>query len=364
MIDMVGIGFESFTDYLLSLSSLHAMNLSTDFAPEPYLPWLRTDPAMQQPAAFISAEVLTLPEYRPMSRHYPAGTQVAAKRIFCPEDLTEGVYWLQRFWPAGSLGRNTEAQTRCEFGRFAGITPTVNERAQARRMKSGTVHFELSADVDCANFRSDYFFREDGTQTVYMDFNDPNFKLWRFTHYVSLPAPALATLSDVATGYSPEQTRWLREEQAIWQDLGAEFTAQVLGGFPLPELRAVLTYQQHDDFNCVLNTLPRLMPSQAKKRRAGSVVALGWRSTNWVGRPVTLTEYFKVEDAALLLDQLQSIADLHRAEARVHESRAAGQVAAAAIRAAREATRPAPVPAAPAQALSFAPAAGLTALAA
>ncbi|MDO7851377.1 hypothetical protein [Hymenobacter convexus] len=339
------------------------MNPLTDFAPEPYLPWLRTDPAMQHPTGFISTEVLTLSAYVPMSRHFPAGTQVAAKRVFCPEDLTEGVYWFQRFHPADGLCFKQE-HTECAFGRFAGLMPTSNERAQARRLKQGYAHLELSADVDCTDSKRAYFLREDGTQTVHMDFNDPNFKLWRFTHYVSLPAPALATLGDAATGYSPEQTRWLREEQAIWQDLGAEFTAQVLGGFPLPELRAVLTYQQHDDFNCVLNTLPRLMPSQAKKRRAGSVVALGWRSTNWLGQPVTLTEYLKVEDAALLLDQLQSITDLHRAEARVQESRAAGQAAATAIRAARDAARAVQVPPTSAQALSFAPSAGLSALAA
>ena len=342
------------------------MNSSTDFAPEPQLPWLRTDPAMQEPAAFVSTEVLTLPAYAPMARHYPAGTQVAAKRIFCPDDLTEGVYWLQRFWPAGSLGTNSPAQSRCEFGRFAGLMPTSNPRTQARRLKQGVAHFELSADVDCATSKRHYFLREDGTQTVHIDFNDPNYKLWRFTHYVSVPAVALAILGlgAEATGYTPDQQRWLQEEQALWQDVGAEFTAQVLGGFPMPELRAVLTHQQHDDFNCVFNALPRLQPSQAKKRRAGSVVAIGWRSTNYLGQPVTLTEYVKAEDATLLLDQLQSITDLHRAEARVHESRAAGQAAAAAIRTAREAVRVAQTPAVPAQALSFAPAAGLTALAA
>jgi hypothetical protein len=34
------------------------MNSPTDFAPEPYLPWLRTDPAMQQPAAMRTHHTL------------------------------------------------------------------------------------------------------------------------------------------------------------------------------------------------------------------------------------------------------------------------------------------------------------------
>ncbi|WP_460503707.1 hypothetical protein, partial [Hymenobacter agri] len=294
------------------------MNSSTDFAPEPYLPWLRTDPAMQQPAAFVSTEVFTLPAYEPMARHYPAGTQVAAKRIFHPDDLEEGVYWLQRYWPEGTNGTASNAATRCEFGRFAGLTEGLSPRAQARRRHRGIVHFELSADVACATACRDYFFREDGTKTVHVDFNDQHFKLWRLTHYVSLPAAALGTLglSTERTGYTPDQKRWLQEEQAIREDVGSEFTAQVLGGLPLPELRAVLTYQQCDDFNCIWNTLPRLQPSQARKRRPGTVVAIGWRSTNYLGQPVTLTEYVKAEDAGLLLDQLQSLHDLHRAEAR------------------------------------------------
>ena len=342
------------------------MNSSTDFAPEPSLPWLRTDPAMQQPAAFVSIEIFTLPAYEPMSRHYPAGTQVAARRIFRPEDLAEGVYWLQQYHPAGSLGQRSEERTHCEFGRFAGLMPTSNLRAQARRLKQGVAHFELRADVACATSCRDYFFREDGTKTVHVNFTDQHFKLWRLTHYVSLPATALATLGlgEETTGYTPEQQRWLQEEQAIRQDVGSEFTAQVLGGLPLSELRAVLTYQQCNDFNCIWNALPRLPPSQAKKRRPGTVVAIGWRSTNYLGQPVMLTEYVKAEDAGLLLDQLQSLHDLHRAEARVRESRAAAGVAAAAIRTARDAACHAPVPGASVPALSFAPPAPLAALAA
>ncbi|MVN78941.1 hypothetical protein GO988_21640 [Hymenobacter sp. HMF4947] len=315
------------------------------FTPDPYLPWLRTDPAMQSPEAFHAVETLTLgaQTWEPMGRHFPGGTTLALVRITSPEQLTEGVYWHQHTYYEPS---RKQEYTRYAFARFAGLTSTCDERARARRLKRGQVHFELAADVLPDNLRRDYLLREDGTQTCYMDFNSFQHKLWRVTHYVNLPATLLATLAPqtaLLAGTTAEQQRWLAEEKTILTHDAAEYTGRVLGGFPEPDCRAVLYREQMDDFNCLANSLTHLTPSQAKKRKSGAV-AITWRCSTPFGTTGTLTQYFKREEADLLLGWLQSTTDYWRAEARLRQHRLAVASAAEAIRATRATYSPEGMP--------------------
>ena len=327
---------------IFSLFSFYPMNQpQTALAPrplplftaEPGLSWLKNDPTMQQPDAFVGLTIYELSGYAPMDRSFPAGCSFAMKRVHSCDELTEGVYFAQQ--AAGRFASSTSHQV--QFGRFAGLDESSNPRAQARRAKRGFVHFELQADV-LPDAPGDYLLRSDGSQTVFMDFNSRAFELWRVTHYVSLPTWALGSLSlraEVA-GTTPDQARWLNEERLIETDAAGEFSARVLGGFPEPDCRALLSGAEEKDFNCLWNSLPTLRPSEAKKRRSGAV-AITWRSSGPNFKSVSHTEYHRREDAALLMDWLQNLSDIRRAEARaVHHGQAVAD-AAKGIRTARKA---------------------------
>lgn len=304
------------------------------FVGESGLPWLKADPGMQHPAAFIGLTVYDLADYAPMARHFPAGCTIAMKRVHSCDELTEGVYFAQR----KHSQPNYPDYHRVQFGRFAGLSETSDLRAQARRTARGRVHFELLADVLPTDPRSQAL-REDGSAPVYMDFNLPDCELWRVTHYVNLPTWALNSLGRRAedTGTTPDQARWLKEEQLIELDSAYEFTTRVLGGFPEPDCRAVLNSSEHGDFNCLWNSLPKLKPSEAKKRKSGAV-AISWRSTGPCKTSVSCTEYHKREDAALLIGWLQNVADIHRATGRAAQHRDAVAAAAQGIRAVKKAS--------------------------
>lgn len=142
------------------------------------------------------------------------------------EQLAEGVYWLEVEYALG------EEDNR--FGRFAGFTSGSSEKARARRHKHGCAHFEWEADVleTAQQPLSYYSFREDGTQTCYINFNDSSYKLWRFTHYVNLPAEALVTLGTRAAdvvGLTADQERWIAGERTLrWENHTSEYSAQLL----------------------------------------------------------------------------------------------------------------------------------------
>ena len=309
---------------------------TTAFSAEPYLPWLRTDPAMQQPAGFVGLCLYQSNGYEPMAQHFPAGSTIAMRRVTHYDDLTEGVYFATRQYYASP---DRPAQEFRAFGRFAGLMPTQNERARARRIKRGQVHFELQADVLPAN-PSASLLRADGSETVYMDFNSIHCQLWRVTHYVELPDWALQRLGlDAAvTGMNAFQTQWLNDERQVEDRNACALSVQTLGGFPEPECLAVLSEADNREFSRVWDSLPKLKPSEAKKRKAGAV-AITWRIADVCKRSVSITDYHRPEDAALLVSWLQSIAQSRYAAASAIEQRA--QVAAAAqnLRAAQQAAR-------------------------
>ncbi len=284
------------------------------FVPEPYLPWLRTDPSMQQRVAFESMEKIALPAYEPMSRHFPKGTIVAAVRVTCHEELTEGVYYCERSW---------EGKIYYDFGRFAGLTYDHNPRQLARRVKEGIAHFDLSTDTKVHAPTQRFCLSEEGISKCHVNFKNSDFKLWRVTHYIDLPAKALNSLghdSELLIGATEDQKQWLAEEyELLYGQRASEYSAQVLGGFPVPDCWAILRDQQNLDFVRVKGALAKLAPSQARKRKSGAV-AITWRSYDCCGKPIGYTDYFKREDAVMLIDFLQNITDLRRAQTRVKAS--------------------------------------------
>ena len=297
----------------MQLTTATAPQVAT-FIPEPYLPWLRTEPSMQQRIAFEGIEELSLPSYEPMSKHFPAGTRVAALRVTSFEELTEGVYFYTR---------TSEGKTRYDFGRFAGLTYDHSASKLARRAKEGIAHFDLSTDVKVHAPRQRFYIDEDGISKVYMNFKDPDFKLWRVTHYIDLPLDALSSFgqnAELLSGTTPDQKQWLADEYDLMYAQGvSEYSAQVVGSFPVPDCWAILRDTLNRDFVRTKDELPRLTSSQAIKRKSGAV-AITWRSYDCCGKPIGYTDYFKREDAVMLLGFLQNMTDLRRAEARVKAS--------------------------------------------
>ncbi|MGI4871468.1 MAG: hypothetical protein ACRYFX_09855 [Janthinobacterium lividum] len=312
---------------------------TTAFTLDPTLPWLSTDPTMQRPEAFVGMRTVKLNDkgWAPMALYFPGGTTLAMVQITKPEDITEGVYWHEHTPPAdvASAFLNNTKGVIYTFGRFEGFGEL--DRATARRHKQGRVHIELGSDTLDCDLRAHYL-REDGTDTCFVNLGTPSgngsHKLWRVTHYVDMPGEALATLgaaAEAAAGLTTNQQRWLNEEKALrTAERCSEYSARILGGFPEDDCRAILRDAACSDFGELFGNLPTLTPSQAKKCKSGAV-AITWRSYDYIGRPIGYTNYYKREDAGLLLDMLRSLSDLQQAEDRVAALRNALSFAADAI---------------------------------
>lgn len=301
------------------------------FTLDPSLSWLSTDPAMQRHEAFVGMETIALNSegWAPMSRHFPGGTVLAMVRITKMEELVEGgLYWHQT---------KHESTVIDYFGRFEGFAyPTT----VAKACKQQRAHIILSTDVLDCNLRAAWL-QQDGTATHHINFGasachtQTKYSLWRITHYVTMPAPALAMLgpeAEAAAGLTINQKRWLDEEKALLTvEHCCEYSARILGGFPEADCRAILQGQRKMDFARVAHGLPTITPSQAKKRKSGAV-AITWRSYDYTGLPISYTDHYKREDADLLLGLLQNLTDLERAEARVRANWNALAFAANAVR--------------------------------
>ena len=303
------------------------------FVLDPTLPWLRTDPAMQQPGAFHDTHLIRISDKYPlMAPHLPAGAEVLLTRVHGPANLVlDEVYYLQEHgyptgWgtPPGDCLARLVATDRVREGRypFAELRLRYDNEEEGRRSSTDahgifyrmmhfnglgtgiTRHMQGQHLEECLNYR---------------------LTLWRVTHYVSLPDEALAILSpqDKAAAYpTPTQRQWMNDEKALRTVEGcSEYSARILGGFPEDDYRAVLCGQQGQDFRRVLHSLPTIAPSQAAKRKSRAV-AITWRSYDHQGKAIGHTKHYKREEADLLLGLLQSQTDLRRAEARVtaHDS--------------------------------------------
>lgn len=291
------------------------------FAPDPTLPWLFSDPSMQEPAAFHDMRLLALPEWHPMSLYFPAGTEVAMRLVTDLSQLTIGAaYWSEHDW----LNEKGKLTTHWAFGRYTGLAyPEAS--STKRRWKKGEAHINLECDVlDCPLPMHSYCLREDGTDSRFVDTKGTYQKavghgahrLYQLTHYVNLPAKQLADLGAEAvkqTGLTLRQAVWLEQEKLLTKG-GCEITARTTDRLNLPAYRVVLpdTQALHDFQECWSSLLPFILtPGQARKCKSGTV-ALITRSTTADGRAYGDTEHYKLADVAPLLEWLRLHSELQR----------------------------------------------------
>jgi hypothetical protein len=305
------------------------------FTLDPTLPWLRTDPTMQQHEAFVGMRTVKLSAkgWAPMGLYFPGGTTLAMVQVTKMEDLIPGLYWHEHT-PSNPemLSSVCTDGVIYNFGRFEGFGEL--SRAEARRYKRGRAHIELSCDTLECDLQA-YYLRQDGTDTVFVNFgadtgSGPR-KIWRITHYVTTPFDALYLLGEDAynaSGLTADQTRWLKEEAQLQKlENCSEYSAYTLGDFPQASCRAILQGEEAKSFSILFGYLPALTPSQAKKHKAGAV-AITWRSYNHAGQPIGYTKHYKLEVARVLLDMLQSHVEVDKAVKRL--ASAANTLAAAA----------------------------------
>jgi len=295
------------------------------FALDPALPWLRTDPKMQQHEAFIGVRTIKLNKagWAPMGLYFPGGATLLAVQINKMEDLTPGVYWHEHrpSNPAAFAGSLTDGVIY-HFGRFEGFGEL--SRSQVRRYKQGQAHIDLGSDTLDCDLRQ-HWLREDGTSTVFVNFGaetgSGEHRIWRITHYVDMSFSLLESLGEAtynASGMTEEQERWLKEENELrTADHCSEYSAYTLGDFPEASCRAVLHGEVNGCFGQLFGELPTITPSQAKKRKSGAV-AISWRSYSYDGNPVGYTQYYKLEVARVMLDLLQSHTEIARATSRLN----------------------------------------------
>lgn len=284
------------------------------FTLDPTLPWLFSDPSMQEPAAFHDLRLLTLPAWHPMSRYFPGGTEVAMRLVTDLSQLTVGAaYWSEQDW----TNEKNELTTYWAFGRYVGPT-FPDETTTKRRWKKGEAHIDLECDVlDCPLPLHSYHLREDGTNMCFVDTKGSYQKavgkganrLYQLTHYVNLPAQQLADLGPAAvkqTGLTLRQAVWLEQEKLVAKG-GCEIIARTTGGLYAPTYRVVLPDTQAllDFQECWSSLLPFILtPGQARKCKSGTV-ALITRTTTADGRAYGDTEHYKLADVAPLLEWLR-----------------------------------------------------------
>jgi hypothetical protein len=293
----------------------------TTFTLDPTLPWLCSDPSMQEPAALRNMRLLTVPAYEPMNLYFPAGAQLAMRLVTDLDQLTVGAaYWSEMDWTEAGK----ETVTNWAFGRYAGLA-YPESRSTKSRWKKGEAHITFEVDtLDCPKPLREYFLQEDGTETRFVDTKGSYRKttgkgasrLYQLTHYVSLPAQQLATLGTAAvkqTGLTLRQAVWLEQEKLIAKG-GNEITACVTGGQHSPIYRVVLpdTQALHDFQECWSSLLPFILtPGQARKCKSGTV-ALTTRTTTADGRAYGDTEHYKLADVAPLLEWLRLHSEVQR----------------------------------------------------
>jgi hypothetical protein len=278
--------------------------VKSPFALDPTLPWLFSDPKMQVPAAFIGVQILTLSkeDYEPMGLYFPASTKLAIRRVTSLDQLIEGAaYWSEIDHYEESTKK---VVTSCRFGRYAGLAHPESKGTPSR-WKRGEAHILLEVDVMDCNLGG-YFFREDGTDTRFVDIKTNSRRLYQVTHYVGLPESKLTELGPGVvkhTGLTLRQACWLQQERELQKD-SVELTMEALG-MDLPDYRVVLPFDQIRDFLTVQESLlpVGLTASQAKRCKAGAV-AIKLRHNN-NGRTYTETEHYKLADAALLFDWMR-----------------------------------------------------------
>lgn len=306
-------------------------NIAARFTPEPDMPWLRTDPRMQERAAFHHRKEVTLsPGYDLMAPYFPAGSTLALMRISSPDQLGEGVYWLEQYGRRASF--YGDAPVHYQMGRYERTDTTYKGR---NKRKLGSVRLAMSDD----NPQPDCPRRADGTIDWYVDFDNHEFRLYRVSHYVRVPLELVPEADQdravLAMGASPAQARWLREEARIVGDEADEISTLVLGGgFPEPDQRVLLgkvpgygnARGQISTFALILSDLQPLTQAQACKRKAGAV-KITVRSVTITGLTYTYPRYFKQEDVQVLLDWFTGLNRLQRAEEAVAQAAAKVQVA-------------------------------------
>jgi len=291
------------------------------FILDPTLPWLFSDPTMQEPAALRNMRLLTVPAYGPMNLYFPAGAQVAMQLVTNLDQLTVGAaYWSEVDWTE----EGKETITNWALGRYTGLAyPEC--RSTKSRWKKGEAHITIEADtLECPKPLREYYLREDGTETRFVDTKGSYQKttgkgasrLYRLTHYVNLPAQQLADLGAGAvkqTGLTLRQAVWLEQEKLIAKG-GCEIIAHTMGGLNPSDYRVVLpdTQALNDFQECWSSLLPFILtPGQARKCKSGTV-ALTTRTTTANGRAYGDTEHYKLADVAPLLEWLRLHSELQR----------------------------------------------------
>jgi hypothetical protein len=284
--------------------------ITTDFLPEPYLPWLKTDASMQHAEAFHGVHLQCLNEhYNLMAPTFPSGCTVALTRINSADELTEGgVYWLEYSgWSAKPFGG--------EHMSFMGRLDHIQNRIIRR---NGRDHLTMIMTDDNPTIAADKYSREeDGTVEWCMDFDEHNHLLYRITHYVQVPV-ALAPEFMPEMGTTLAQSRWLQEEELLAEDAAEEYTVRVLGGFPEPDFRVVLTKKPYSPSRTPGGQLQPLatilaalkpLPVIARNRKAGAI-QFTIRRRGGIHHTFTHTEYYKLEEVAVAVEWLRSMARL------------------------------------------------------
>ncbi|MGI4862619.1 MAG: hypothetical protein ACRYFZ_01760 [Janthinobacterium lividum] len=298
-------------------------NTSPAFALDPTLPWLFSDPKMQEPAAFRNIRTLTLPEWEPMGLYFPTGTKLAMRLVTDLDQLTVGAaYWSEHEYTESDKKRRIQ---HC-FGRY--VAPTYPESTSAkRRWKKGEAHITLESDV-LDGLSRNYCLTEQGTTIRFVDAKQSyqavqaaspqqsEYRLYQITHYIDLPAQQLASLGVEAvkqTGLTLRQAVWLEQEQLIHKG-GWEITTHTIGGHHPCDYRVVMAENQAlHDFQEVWSNLIHftLTPGEAKRCKSGTV-AITYRSTTHSGHEYIGVEHYKVADVAPLLDWLRTHSELQR----------------------------------------------------
>lgn len=289
--------------------------LPAAFTPEPGLPWLRTDPAMQCREAFAATWRLRLnKEYSLMAPHFPGDTEVLLSRVAGPAELVaDAVYLKQEFnIPASwgprpgqydsALGRLVVAN-RCRehhthpFAEMVMRYDNEDEAAQCSRNEDG-------------NFYWMTHFNGFGRGVLAQQYPTYRCTIWRVTHYINAPAGSPAPLK---AGMSPQQQRWYDEARLLEAGKAEEYRLHVLGSGPEDEVNVVLTGELLPVVTALFpDSIQPLPRSQAKRRRAGAVAVT--TRTAYSGKLKSTTDYYRLEDMAELLHWLTSLERARRAE--------------------------------------------------
>lgn len=294
------------------------------FTPEPGLPWLRHDPAMQCREAFAdTANVRLDPHHDLLGSAFPGGTSVLLRRVHTVADIVPGaVYAFAENGMEGPIRKHRASAHACDFARVTGIART--KQGKGYRFAALNVRYDNTAAA-----QRDYSWVDEAGQTEWCIWlkglwsadarrECPNYKatLWRVTHYIDLSerfkAGALGAgnyETERRYGATPDQARFMQDEYAVcgtppigYASLGATIATVETAGQRYPSrLDECLNKSDAAAVAGLLQELPGLCPAHAARSKS-PVVRIALRTAAG-----TSSRHYPEASVRVVLDLLESL---------------------------------------------------------